>query len=97
MDWADFAVFFIIVLCVVWLISILIQDNRVVRETPTVLPKELPLPAAVLRYRDARNALDARNGLNALDEDFIEAPPMCPCGMRMHRCGGWGRCPRYYG
>ena len=53
MDWVDFAVFFVIVLCVVWLISILIREpnsdakvsvNKVNRSTKAdVLDEEAPL------------------------------------------------------
>ena len=99
MDWVDFAVFFIIVLCVVWLISILLQDNYGIRVPRTVPPKERVLPPTVLRYREPSEEEDMRR--DTVDEGFVE-PPQCPCRMRMRRCmwgsGGIGgiysECPR---
>jgi len=104
MDWVDFAVFFIIVLCVVWLISILLQDNYGIRVPRTVPPKERVLPPTVLRYREpSEEEEDMRR--DTVDEDFVEPPQVCPCRMRMRRCmwgsggyGGYGgicsECPR---
>lgn len=93
MDWVDFAVFFIIVLCVVWLISILLQNNYGIRVPRIVPTKERVLPPTVFQYRDTyKEEADMRR--DTVDEDFVEPSHVCPYRMQMRRCvwGNRGNC-----
>jgi len=54
MDWVDFAVFFVIVLCVVWLISILIREPNSDAKVSANKVKDAEFPEEAPVYENRR-------------------------------------------